>query len=429
MGKKKRTKQGKARNSRAGTARTARGAPAAGQAADDWRAAVRTLTAERPEARVSSGAREAGTATQDGESSPDDGAGTEHPGPGQAPLGGCDGLLAEAEPQVVAATYWYQPGTEVRERPFDLEVRFTGVRMGVSRARAPRDRFERVERVEAIPPRSGPIAVTTHVEGVNPGRWRVTTAPVRQPGRPRRETITTHSRFRGLAQGPQVRLWAWPTLIGIGAVVAIALQALLAADAGLDVLDTTVLSLVACVIGILGGKAWYLAQHRAHPRTALTAGMCVQGFLVGAIATLVVGAALVGVPIASLLDITTPGILFAVAIGRPGCFLTGCCAGRPTGSRWGLRSSDRRLLIRRAPVQLTEALLGLTLAVVSLALVLSASAAFPGQVFIAMLAAYTLGRQPLFLMRADSHTPRGRAVTIAVCAAVIVTDVAVPLLV
>ncbi len=36
---------------------------------------------------------------------------------------------------------------------------------------------------------------------------------------------------------------------------------------------------------------------------------------------------------------------------RLGCFFTGCCAGRPTLSRFGIRSSDRRVVARRIPTR------------------------------------------------------------------------------
>ena len=120
-----------------------------------------------------------------------------------------------------------------------------------------------------------------------------------------------------------------------------------------------------------------------------------------------------------VLDATAPGIFFGLAVGRPGCFLSGCCAGRPTTSRWGLWSSDRRLAIRRLPAQLYEAALALTIAGATLLLVLAVPAPFPGAVFVGLIAAYTFGRQILFRMRSQSHTRLGRIVVQAWCGVIL----------
>ena len=125
---------------------------------------------------------------------------------------------------------------------------------------------------------------------------------------------------------------------------------------------------------------------------------------------------------------TTPGVFLGMAIGRPGCFLTGCCAGRPTASQWGLVSSDRRVVVRRFPVQLVEAATALVIGVVTLVFVLSAQPSIPGMVFAAALAAYTFARQLLFPLRTESRTSRGRILTMVVCGVVLVAVVGVALI-
>lgn len=212
--------------------------------------------------------------------------------------------------------------------------------------------------------------------------------------------------------GPRVRLWTWPLLIGLGAFLALVVQALLAGAVGIDALPTLGLSLAGCLLGFLGGKVWYLALHRKPWRELLDSGACIQGFLLVSLAVLALGSLLWGLPMGLVLDITTPGIFLGVAVGRPGCFLTGCCAGRPTASRWGMISSDRRVAVRRVPVQLLEAAAGLAIGLASLAGVL-AGLSPAGSVFVAAVAAYALVRQLLFGLRVESRTRAGRLVTIA----------------
>ncbi len=106
-------------------------------------------------------------------------------------------------------------------------------------------------------------------------------------------------------------------------------------------------------------------------------------------------------PIGSYLDASTPGIFFGVAIGRVGCFLTGCCAGRCTRSRWGLWSSDRRVGARRIPAQLIESGAGLLIGSASAILVLGHLLAVDGVIFAAAFGAYLVVRQLLLRLRAE----------------------------
>lgn len=334
----------------------------------------------------------------------------------RAPRGRASDWLEEAGRNAVAATYSFQaPDGGGR---YGIAIRFVGVRKDVDETPGVGDSFERVERVEGLVADGGPVSITTRVAGVRAGEWRVLAQPVESSGAmaqqpPPRRVIDARTRFEQLAQGPGVHLAAWPVLIALGAGVAILLQALLAAREGVSVVAVLLLSLAGCALGFLGGKLWYLGLHRKPLSAFLRSGACIQGFLVGALLVLGLGALWLDLPIGMVLDVTTPGIFLGVAVGRPGCFLTGCCAGRPTGSRWGLVSSDRRLRVRRFPVQLLEAGVGLTIGLAALSLMLLAPPARPGAVFLAAIAGYTLARQFLFPFRVESRTRTGRLVTIA----------------
>jgi len=116
------------------------------------------------------------------------------------------------------------------------------------------------------------------------------------------------------------------------------------------------------------------------------------------------GSLLLGLPPGPVLDVTAPGLLLGMMVGRFGCLLGGCCAGRPTSSRWGVWSSDRRLGVRRIPVQLLESLLSGTVGALALAGVLRVGTSAGGLVFVAGFAAYTAGRQLLFPLRGIPRT-------------------------
>ncbi len=234
------------------------------------------------------------------------------------------------------------------------------------------------------------------------------------PRLPKRE-LKTRTRLAPLLHGPGVWQAAWPVLVMLGVLAAVTTQALLLARAGGEWRAGLLVSVVAALVGYLAAKAWYLVLHRQHPRKFLVAGTCIQGFILGGFGTVAIALAATGTPVGTFLDATTPGLFFGMAIGRPGCFLGGCCAGRPTASRWGLWSSDRRVGVRRIPVQLMEAAMALALGGAALALVLIVPLPVPGALFVDGVATYTVGRQLLFpLRREPRRTSAGRLVTLVV---------------
>src|SRR5439155_24837140 len=133
--------------------------------------------------------------------------------------------------------------------------------------------------------------------------------------------------------------------------------------------------------------------------------------------------AVLGVPAGVFLDVTAPGLLVGMAVGRVGCFFAGCCGGPPTASRWGVWSSDQRVGARRLPTQLLELILALSLGLGVLVAVLGHGPA-GGAFFVAGLAAYILGRQGILRLRTEARKTRlGGLVTAALAALVLVAAV------
>ncbi len=347
---------------------------------------------------------------------------------------GCD-AVADAEPQALGLTYDFNAAEE--GEPYRMTIRFEGRRTGVSGKPEPQDRFDVTETIARVVPGSGRVTLSKRMSGIAAGRWEVNAGPVADPAaplgtasrpQPSGETATGRTGFGPIVRvrAPGVRLSAWPALVGLGTAVALVTQGLLAARLALPVTSILLLALVACLIGLVGGKVYYLAEHpnRSRSLTNMTSGMCLQGFVLAAVGTVVLGALLLGVPVGELLDVTAPGLLFGMAIGRVGCFFGGCCAGRPTRSRWGLWSSDRRLGTRRIPTQLLESTMALLLGVAALLIVVILAPQPHGVVFAGGIAAYTLGRQLLFPLRdLPRRTARGRIVTMAISGFVLLAAV------
>jgi phosphatidylglycerol:prolipoprotein diacylglycerol transferase len=189
----------------------------------------------------------------------------------------------------------------------------------------------------------------------------------------------------------------------LGVLVALIVQAAILAHENVSVGPSLVVSLFALVSGLVAAKLWYAVLHPGPWRQAIMGGWAVDGFLVVAPAVAVAMLLEFNVPVGVFLDAAAPGIFFAVAIGRLGCFFTGCCAGRCTRSRWGVWSSDRRVGARRIPTQLLESAAGLLIGVMATALVLGHAPGAGGIVFVAAFAVYALVRQFLLRLRAETR--------------------------
>lgn len=330
-----------------------------------------------------------------------------------------------AEPQALGLTYWFEPPEHGSAEP--LTVSFAGRRVGAEDGRKTANTFTARTKVDVVPG-SGRTAVTARVRGIDAGDWEVTAVPVLADGRTG-AAVTTRgtTAFEPVVRvsAPGARLGAWPALVGLGTVLALVTQALLAAQRGLPSLRVLLLTVLACVVGVAGAKAYYLATHRGGSTGLLTSGMSVQGFVLAALGTLAIGALASGLPVGEVLDVTTPGLLYGMTVGRFGCLFGGCCAGRPTSSRWGLWSSDRRVGTRRIPVQLLESAVAAVLGTVALVLVVAVGPP-GGTVLVGTVAAYTFARQLLFPLRSvPRDTTYGRAVMMVLTALVLLADVLV----
>jgi phosphatidylglycerol:prolipoprotein diacylglycerol transferase len=190
-------------------------------------------------------------------------------------------------------------------------------------------------------------------------------------------------------------------LFAAGLIVALASQLAILASEQIAIPRSIFVSLLALSAGLLGAKLWSAALHPGE--SLLKGGWAVDGFLVTAPLVAIVALVAFGLPVGAYLDATAPGLFFAIAIGRLGCFLTGCCAGRVSSSRWAIWSSDRRIGARRIPAQLLESGAGLLIGTAALPLTLLHLRAVHGAVFIVGFAVYFVVRQILLRLREEAR--------------------------
>lgn len=333
---------------------------------------------------------------------------------------------AAVEPEALVATYWLDPGDD--GEPYDAIVRLIGRRVGVRGTPKAGDSFTRDETIEGVVPGTGPVSITASVYGLQPGEWAVDAQLIRastdtrsgnrrsgalralQPATwswrrwavstaPASPIKTRWAPLAPLARQPAVIPAIYTALAVVGFAVALVLLAAIIARQGIPSAPPLTAAGVAIVAGLIGAKGWYAVLHP--DESLIRGGWAVDGFLV---VTPLVGAFTLFAmeqPIGLVLDAAAPGIFFAVAIGRVGCFLTGCCAGRCTASRWGIWSSDGRVGARRIPTQLLESAVGLLLGVVTLAVVLADWLPIDGVVFVGAFTIYAVVRQALLRVRAE----------------------------
>jgi phosphatidylglycerol:prolipoprotein diacylglycerol transferase len=125
---------------------------------------------------------------------------------------------------------------------------------------------------------------------------------------------------------------------------------------------------------------------------------------------------LLGLSFMRFWDAAAVTMLVGMIFTRVGCLLHGCCSGRPTMSRFGLRVSDADGHVeRRVPTQLLEAISASL--ILAGAIVVSRRVAFPGSVFLFSLGGYGLARLVLDQTRAERVGRRGPTVAQALSAA------------
>jgi phosphatidylglycerol:prolipoprotein diacylglycerol transferase len=187
-----------------------------------------------------------------------------------------------------------------------------------------------------------------------------------------------------------VSLHALAVVVGVVAGAAVAVRR--AGDPRLA------LATVAAVAGaaLAGAHALFVALHGGDG--VWTGGLAsVGGILAGLAATVAVARA-TRRPAGALLDAIVPAGLVALAIGRIGCFLGGCCYGRPTTLPWGVVFPEIGPPARH-PLQLYSAL-----ADALLVAALPSRARVPGTVACAGIIGFAI-------VRAALETLRDRATT------------------
>ena len=119
--------------------------------------------------------------------------------------------------------------------------------------------------------------------------------------------------------------------------------------------------------------------------------------------------AALGIPFGSFWDTASFTLLVGMIITRVGCFLNGCCAGRPTSGWCGINLPDSDgVWRRRVPAQILEIAWGSV--VLAGAVLLWGRLSFQGALFLYTIGAYGAGRIVLESVRDEQDRIMGMSV-------------------
>ncbi|MBC8420239.1 MAG: prolipoprotein diacylglyceryl transferase [Proteobacteria bacterium] len=106
-----------------------------------------------------------------------------------------------------------------------------------------------------------------------------------------------------------------------------------------------------------------------------------------------------------LADLWAPAMAIGQGIGRIGCFMAGCCYGRPTGSKWSIVFTDPHALaplnIPLHPTQIYSAAYALIIFIILI--LLYSRKKFEGQVFLWLLVLHSTARLFVERFRGDDR--------------------------
>ncbi|MCM8782705.1 MAG: prolipoprotein diacylglyceryl transferase [Candidatus Omnitrophica bacterium] len=206
-----------------------------------------------------------------------------------------------------------------------------------------------------------------------------------------------------LKLGP-ITLYSYGLMVAIGFITATILASRTAKIFGVPPDNISTLSLAILISGVIGARLLYvLLNLKDFLSSPFEIFMVSHGGLVfygGAISALFSGLVylkIVKLPIWDIADIISPYIALGHSIGRIGCFLNGCCFGKPTISFFGIMFGDG---IVRHPTQIYSSVF-----LVFLYMFLRTSLQFrqfKGQIFFSYLIFYPAGRFFIEFLRGDN---------------------------
>ncbi len=138
-------------------------------------------------------------------------------------------------------------------------------------------------------------------------------------------------------------------MIGIGFILAVVIGSLRTRNLGLSDDHFTNIAICLLVFGFMGGKILYIIVNfklfLQDPLTHLgSEGFVVYGGIIVGIFSIFVYCRIKKLSFLSYMDMMSPAVMINQGFGRIGCFMAGCCHGRPTTSAFSVTFTDPHCL-------------------------------------------------------------------------------------
>jgi phosphatidylglycerol:prolipoprotein diacylglycerol transferase len=211
----------------------------------------------------------------------------------------------------------------------------------------------------------------------------------------------------------KLHVYSYGLMVAIGIVAGLFVARRQAAREGIDpnkIIDITFYLLVTALIGSrLLFVLMNFHEYAADPIRILKiweGGLVFYGGLLPAVAIGIWYIKRLGLPLWQVADIFAPSVVIGHAFGRIGCFLAGCCYGKPSSLPWAVTFTDPRTLAPQGiplhPAQLYSSL-GL-FAIFAFLIWLRKRKAFHGELLWMYTLCYSIFRFFIEFLRGD---PRG----------------------
>ena len=215
-------------------------------------------------------------------------------------------------------------------------------------------------------------------------------------------------------------VYSYPVLLYFAMVLGLDAQLLAARSVGIDLGSVLLVALLLLAVALAGARLLHVALkwrlYAAAPSRILrlsSGGASMYGGLVLSVAASPPLLAGMGIPFATFWDLAAFNLIVGMIVGRMGCFLHGCCAGRVVTWRCGVHLPNHLgVWRRRIPTQLLES--AWSVVVLLGALEVWRDLPFDGAVFFWVVGGYAAGRAVLETARENPDRLRGLRVQRAI---------------
>lgn len=218
--------------------------------------------------------------------------------------------------------------------------------------------------------------------------------------------------FPDLISIGSVSLHTYGLFVAAGFLAGLRVAVRLGKSAGVTPQQTLDMGFLMIVAAVVGSRLFYVLINIPHyverPVDVFKiwqGGLVFSGGIVAAMGTVLWYTRRHGLPFWKIADMWAPGMALGQGIGRIGCFMAGCCYGKPTDAPWGVVFTHPHSLaplhVPLHPTQLYS--FGLNLLLFFVLLILHRKKAYDGQVFLWLLVLHSTGRLWVERFRGDDR--------------------------